>query len=610
MDLLRLLAPDVIAREQQRAHELVQAVGGLPLALTLMGNYLRRQTYGGGGSSQARRITAALERLSDASERLQISEPHSGVESHPSLTDETQLSLQSIISITDQLLSNAARAALYALSVFPPKPNSFSEEAALAVIATHANQINKTSYPDSYYFDLLDALMDSGLLEATAAGRYMLHQTIADYSRLRRPTTEPQEKLMSYVMDFLTTHKRSYESLELENSTILVTLEYAHELNKQAELVRMVSDYMPFFLRSGFYAIADGQSQRAYAAAVDLGNQYDVASILLYSGQVKQHQGKLAEAESSFQDGLKIAREIGDEERVSALLNDLGWVTLKQGKLAEADQYLQEGLNIARKLANDERICGIYNALGTVADYSGDVIKAETYLQEGLALARKIRDQEQSCGLLVNLGVVANERGNLAQSEEYFKEGLTLARQIGHRERISILLANLGDTLATQGNYAQAEIYLQEGLLVTKQIEHREWTSAVLSNLGLVAWKRGNYTQGEAYYQESLALARQIGNPIVISQQLDEYGTLLLDQHKIDAADAAFKEILTIIPSESQRLVALAQYGLARVAAAHGNLQEAQKLGKASVAGLGVTNSHQVKEVKDWLNSITDLKSN
>ena len=134
IQLLDKLAPQVVSREAQKVQDLVQAVGGLPLALTLLGNYLRKQAYSG----PARRITAAMERLSDAEVRLQISEPHVPVESHPSLPIETSLSLQSVIAVTDQLLPEPARHTLYALSVFPPKPNTFSEEAALAVAAcTH-----------------------------------------------------------------------------------------------------------------------------------------------------------------------------------------------------------------------------------------------------------------------------------------------------------------------------------------------------------------------------------------------------------------------------------------------------------------------------------------
>src|SRR5579875_2314803 len=51
---------------EEKVHDLVRAVGQLPLALTLMGNYLRKQTYSG----QSRRIHTALQRLSDAKVRL------------------------------------------------------------------------------------------------------------------------------------------------------------------------------------------------------------------------------------------------------------------------------------------------------------------------------------------------------------------------------------------------------------------------------------------------------------------------------------------------------------------------------------------------------------
>ena len=48
--------PEVVSTEAESARLLVRAVGGLPLALTIAGNYLRTQAY----SKQPRRIRAAL----------------------------------------------------------------------------------------------------------------------------------------------------------------------------------------------------------------------------------------------------------------------------------------------------------------------------------------------------------------------------------------------------------------------------------------------------------------------------------------------------------------------------------------------------------------------
>src|SRR5207302_8060289 len=97
LELLRKLAPGVVDRETKKAAVLVQAVGGLPLALKLMGNYLRKEAHSG----RSRRIGTAIEQLTIAEKRLRISEPQGPVERHTSLSSDTSLSLQSVFEVTD-----------------------------------------------------------------------------------------------------------------------------------------------------------------------------------------------------------------------------------------------------------------------------------------------------------------------------------------------------------------------------------------------------------------------------------------------------------------------------------------------------------------------------
>src|SRR5207248_2362604 len=98
IELLRKLAPGVVDRETKKAAVLVHAVGGLPLALKLMGNYLRKEAHSG----RSRRIGTAIERLTIAEERLRLSEPDEPVEHHTSLSKNTSLSLHSVFEVTDQ----------------------------------------------------------------------------------------------------------------------------------------------------------------------------------------------------------------------------------------------------------------------------------------------------------------------------------------------------------------------------------------------------------------------------------------------------------------------------------------------------------------------------
>lgn len=585
MALLRLLAPGVVERETARSRALVQAVGGLPLALTLMGNYLRKQAYSG----QPRRVQAAIERLSDAGERLRISEPSAPVERHSSLPAGTSLSLQSVIAVTDQQLDEQAHSALAALSVFPARPDSFSEEAALQVADCTAAT--------------LDTLSDTGFLESIGPGRYTLHQTIADYARLQLRGTAACERLLAFAIAYVEAHKKDYELLEQESNVLHIALEMAYTLDKSEDLVHLTLAFAPYLLVRGLYALAEQHLLRAQQAAMHLNDQHSLAGILLSLGETAQKQGNYAQAEAYYQQGLTIARQLSDPERTSALLNNLGWITWKQGNYTQAETYLQEGLALARQIEHTERISALLEMLGSVSGSRGDYVQSEAYLSEGLRYARQVDDRERICTMLINLGVTAGERGDYAQEKAYYQEGLALARQLGHKEWICALLSNLGDMTSEEGNYDQAEKYFQEGLSIAHQINHREWMSVLLNNLALVTRNQGKYTQAEAYFRESLMLARQISIPQMIAHTLYEYGILFLDSMKIDMAEASFHEILSIISDDNQDLVALAQFGLARVAASRGDMQEAHRLGNASLTILKTIGHRKSDDVKQWLAS-------
>ncbi len=586
MELLRLLAPQAVERETKKARTLVQAVGGLPLALTLMGNYLRLRAY----SRQPRRIQAALDLLNSAEARLQISESRAPGDRHPSLTPGASLSLQSIIAVTDQQLNEGTRTALYALSVFPAKPDSFSEEAALAIAACTT--------------DTLDILIDAGLLEGSGTDRYMLHQTIADYARLHLANTTATERLIAYANAYVEAHKTDYELLDQENAIILAALEAAYQARKQAELIRGVGAFAPFLLLRGNYVQAERHVQRAYEAALALDDRHSITDALRYKGEIASRQGLYAQAAQAFKEGLALAQQVGDSERTSALLRDLGWMTWKQGNYAQADAYLQEGLTIARQGGHLERISALLNTLGSLAASQGDYPRSEAYQREGLEIARQSGDREQICGLLLNLGVTAAERGDDERAEAYMQEALALARQIGHLEWTISLLLNMGEMSVDQGNYARAEAYYAEVLPLARQTGQREWVSIILTNMGKLAVKQDNYSRAGTYLLESLDLAQQIGRPRIICVCLYEYGNLYLKQELLDAAEAAFSGMLTDIPEGDRELLALAQYGLARVTIARGNLQEGHRLGELSARALEAIGHRGAREVKNWLSSI------
>ncbi len=115
-------------------------------------------------------------------------------------------------------------------------------------------------------------------------------------------------------------------------------------------------------------------------------------------------------------------------------------------------------------------------------------------------------------------------------------------------------------------------------------------------NLGLTARKQKKYQQAEKDFQEALLLARQIGIPQLTSRALNAYGRLYLEEQQIEAAEEVYQEMLAILQTENVDLIALAHYGLARIAYMRGNQSEAQGLGKQSVDVLEAMGNREAAE--------------
>ncbi len=276
------LASQEVTNEASTLQNLVRSVGGLPLALTLMGNYLRVQTY----NKQPRRLHTALQRLSDEKERLHLSKPLGVLDQHTGLSNDTPLSLQSVIAISDQHLSEQARQTLYALSVMPTKPRGFSEEVALAVSALPA--------------EALDELCDAGLLECTSSNRYTLHQTIADYARLQLHSTTPYHRYMKYFIRFMISHEKDYPALGREFSNILTALDMAYEHNMQMDFVRGVHVLAAFLCARGLYGLAEHHLQHAHQLALSLNDAKDIITSSSYLGDIAEKRGNYVQAEAYF----------------------------------------------------------------------------------------------------------------------------------------------------------------------------------------------------------------------------------------------------------------------------------------------------------------------
>ncbi len=597
-ELLAHFLPHVAQQEPETLHNLVQEAGTLPLALTLIGKHLSRYN----ALDSPRRLHIALRDLRNLSTRLQLSQPQSLIDHHPSLLPEQPLSLEVIIAVSEQQLSAEAQVALRQVALLSAKPNSFSEDLIVALLPTS--------------LEVFDELVDGGLVELYGVGRYTLHQTIADYAHSHTPAEDGEQeramqRLVNYYVRWLEQNTQAYEQIEQEHVNLLTVLELASTHSRNAELVRLVLAIVPFWQARGWYELAERYLQRALHAVQELQDSKGRIIVLKHLEIIEERRGNYEQAKMYCRDALALAQQGGDQEQRSQLLSDLGMLELRQGSYEQAEQYCQEALALARQEGHLRQMVFILRDLGGIMHHQAKYAQAQQYSQEGLELARQREDSEQISLLLNNLASIMVERQETQeQASIYHQEGLELARRLGHREYIIRHLNGLGVLAVRRGDDEHASIYFREGLELARQLGHRSLICNLLNNLADTSTRQGKREQAEAYFQEGLELARHIGNILMVTITLVSLGELRLQEQQMDAAEAAFREVLLCVPKESRDLEAYAYYGLAQVAAAHKQFENALEYGWESLKTFEQIGHYMAAEVRQWREQILVLDPN
>lgn len=445
LSLLAQITPTVSRMEPELLRDLVAAVGGLPLALTLMGNYLLQQAR----HQQRRRVQSALKQLQQAQYRLHLEQPGTGNERDVRLPDGASYTLQAVIGLSETLLEEPERRALGALSLFPARPASFSEEAALAVTAAPV--------------EVLDRLVDLGLLESQGTDRYSLHQTIADYVRIQpKNDCSAEERLVNYVLHDISRPGVKLSELEQDLPLILVALDLAMRNGQLSEFVQGVCIIAHFLRLCGGIAVSEPLLWRAY----------------------------------------EIARERQDELHLRPLVSELAIILREQGSYEQARVLAEEGLALARQQADSRAILSSLFIAGSIEASCAEYVRAETHLLEGLALALQTHDVHALGLALTNLLLELDVRKKNIQPDAYLQESLALAQQANQHPFPAHHVPEKEDQ---QERLTRLEAHLQ--VEPGDDAEGKESDTYQLGQVAATLVEQEDYQRKKRYWQEVFSLA-------------------------------------------------------------------------------------------------------
>jgi tetratricopeptide (TPR) repeat protein len=303
--------------------------------------------------------------------------------------------------------------------------------------------------------------------------------------------------------------------------------------------------------------------------------------------------GRYQEAEPHYLSVLSMCEQHRGPEHpeVAEVLNWLGILYRKQGRYQEAEPYYLRALSMREQHRGPEHpeVARSLNSLAGLYWQQGKYAQAEPLLQRALSMREQHRGPEhpEVARSLNNLGMLYREQGRDAKAKPLLQRAVHILEQHQGPDapELASPLRNLADLYREQGNYVEAERFCLRALQITEHAfapDHPEVAGA-LYGLALLAQAQDKDQEAEALYQQALQIWKQaLGSEHPeIAQALSGLASLACKQGNDAEAEALYQRVLAI---REQQLgphhpgTAETLYDLALLRQKQGNLDEAQTL--------------------------------
>jgi tetratricopeptide (TPR) repeat protein len=508
--LLQTLAPEACVADPSAAHALASAVGGLPLALELVGGFLAEPEH----SLFAELSAEAWDQVSDPARRLKLASVRLGA------LDGRQVTLQETIALSLEHLPQSAVEAFYALGAFAPKPAAFDLAAAKAVAEASAAT--------------LATLVARSLVEQAGPESLALHQTIADVARMGLPPATI-ERHRDYYLALVDEDREDWERIGLVYAQVMQA--WTWQVEREPEDGRLLDIYWSLRIyqtRQGLWRDFADLAEQCLAWAQAYGDQRNEAILLNELGYMHNALGDQQQALAYYEQAFPLFRQVGDKVGEAATLNNIGRVNDDLRSTRQALAYYEQALPLFRQTGDRRGEAATLNNIGRVYDDLDDKQQALVWYEQALLLVRQAGDRGSEARTLNNIGLVYFTLGDQQQGLVYYEQALPLVRQAGDRRGEATTLSNIGRMYSTLGDQWQALAYYEQGLPLLRQVGDRRGEATTLTNIGAVYDALGDKQQALAYYAQALPLLRQVGDRAGEATTLNNMAFIYFQQGQSD----------------------------------------------------------------------------
>ena len=389
----------------------------------------------------------------------------------------------------------------------------------------------------------LDELYDHHLISEPAAGRYLLHDLLRQYSRALAAQDEPADagaaRLVNYyahvaaaaskyIATWTTAGDRPPPGdppgsapkiasadeaaawLDAQRPNLHAAVGFAAEAMPRYAVA--IATTMGGFLRSrGHWDRAAGQYRTALSAAHRAGDRPGQAGTLDELGLLQQLRGDYPAASATLAQAAALYRDLGDQPGQAHALNHLGLVHQDTGDYQAAAASHRQALALARAAGDPLAEAVSLTDLGQVQQLTGDYPAAVASHRQALAMFRSLGSRFDEADALCQLGFAARAMGDYPAAAAYLQQGLEQFRDLGDRLGQAWALHGLGHLQRATGDYRAASASFSQVLRLYQDLGSRHGVTKVLNSLGGLSLATSAAEEARRYHGQALAIAREIG---------------------------------------------------------------------------------------------------
>ncbi|MGP4009802.1 BTAD domain-containing putative transcriptional regulator [Streptomyces sp. 4N124] len=507
----KIVGEERVASEREAALDVVAACGFLPLAIRIAASRLAaRRTW---------TVSVLAAKLAD--ERRRLDELQAG-----------DLAVKATFELGYGALEPAQARAFRLLGLADGPDISLAAAAAVLDLPVEDTE------------DLLEALVDTSLLESAAPGRYRYHDLVRLYARACAERDEwppsEQDAAMSRLLDFYLATAAGVYAMERPGDRLVDHLEATNYPGLRFEDRHEAQDWL-YSEAHALLAFTQQCTQLAVLRrAVDL---LWAAKDLAESGANSKQYETVAVTLRGAADRAR------DPQALSRALTTLTNVHLVAGRFSEADEEARHAMELAHLADDLAPRCWAANDRGIIALYQNRYADGEAYLRQAIDSFRQDENLAGEASALCNLSRIHLALGRVGSAVELAQQGIAIYDRLGHTLRGANGRYALGMALTGQGALSAAVDRLTEALEVFRDSRQRLWEGMTLFRMAEAHLAARKPAEAAALAEQAQAVLRGIGGEWRRGNILTVLGRALSDLNQTGRARACWQEALSIFDS-------------------------------------------------------------